>query len=145
MRELLTTYGHFEKMGEAKAWYDGYRFGGCEIYNPWSLLNYVDDGFTPRPYWLDTSSNDLVADAIARMTPRRREELADMFEKGERKVPCAVELGRCGTIQSNPEIIWSLLVHTGYLRDVKPDDTKAGYVLVDCAFKQGHEISWLAT
>ena len=93
MRELLTTYGHFEKMGEAKAWYDGYRFGGCEIYNPWSLLNYVDDGFTPRPYWLDTSSNDLVADAISRMTPRRCEELADMFEKGERKVPCAVELG----------------------------------------------------
>ena len=129
VRDLLATYDHPEKMDEAKAWYDGYCFGGCEIYNPWSLLNYVDDGFTPQPYWLDTSSNDLVADAISRMTPRRREELADMFEKGERKVPCARELGRYGTIQNDPEIIWSLLVHTGYLKVLSGPDENSKAVL----------------
>ena len=126
---LLTTYGHPEKMGEAKAWYDGYLFGGCEIYNPWSVLNYVRRGFKPEPYWLDTSSNDVVADALSRMTPRRREELADMFEKGKRKVPCARELGRYGTIQNNPEIIWSLLVHTGYLKPLSEPDGDSQAVL----------------
>ncbi len=109
--------------------YDGYCFGGSEIYNPWSLLNYVEDGFTPQPYWLGTSSNDLVADAISRMTQRRREELADMFEKGERKVPCAKELGRYGTIQNDPEIIWSLLVHTGYLKVLSGPDENSKAVL----------------
>ena len=116
VRELLATYGHPEKMDEAKAWYDGYRFGGREIYNPWSLLNYVDDGFTPKPYWTNTSSNDLVTDIVSRMTPKRREELADMFEKGEGVVPCSTELGPYGLVQDNPEIIWSLLVHTGYMK-----------------------------
>ena len=113
---MLATFGHPEKLPEAKDWYDGYRFGGEEIYNPWSLLNYVDDGFDARPYWTSTSSNDLVTEALLRMTPRRREELSDMFEKGERVVPCSRELGPYGLIQDNPEIIWSLLVHTGYLK-----------------------------
>ena len=113
---LLTVCGHPEKIGEAKDWYDGYRFGRSEIYNPWSLLNYVEDGFSPQPYWTSTSSNDLVADVISRMSPKRRGELSDFFEKGRRKVPCARELGPYGLVQDNAEIIWSLLVHTGYLK-----------------------------
>ena len=123
VRELLTTYGHPEKMAEAKAWYDGYRFGPSEIYNPWSVLNYVRRNFKPEPYWLDTSSNDIVADAIARMTPEMRDAFADFFEKGERKVPCAKELGPYGRIQDNPAVIWSLLVHTGYLKPLSAPDS----------------------
>ena len=120
---LLATYGHPEKMSEAKDWYDGYRFGGLEIYNPWSLLNYVDDGFTPKAYWTSTSSNDLVTDVLSRMTPRRRDELADMFENGECLVPCPGDLGPYGTIQNEPRRIWPLLVHTGYLKVLSgPDD-----------------------
>ena len=113
---MLVTFGHPEKLDEVKDWYDGYRFGPSEIYNPWSVLNYVDDGFKPRPYWTSTSSNDLVSDVMGRMTPRMRESLADFFEKKEARVPCALELGKYGTIQNNPQIIWSLLVHTGYLK-----------------------------
>ncbi len=124
VRGLLATYGHPEKMDEAKAWYDGYLFGGREMYNPWSLLNYVDDGFRPRPYWTSTSSNDLVSDVMARMTPRMRESLADFFEKKEARVPCALELGKYGTIQNNPQIIWSLLVHTGYLKVLAGPDSR---------------------
>ena len=120
---LLTYYGHPEKMDEAKAWYDGYVFGGREMYNPWSLLNYVQDGFKPQPYWTNTSSNDLVADVLAKMTPRMRVALADLFEKGERVVACPLELGPYGTVQNDPRRIWSLLVHTGYLKALTaPDD-----------------------
>ena len=121
--ELLSVYGHPGTIAEAKDWYDGYRFGPSEIYNPWSVINYVRHGFKPAPYWNSTSSNDLVADVLSRMTPRRREELSDMFEKGERVVPCAKELGPYGLIQDNPEIIWSLLVHTGYLKVLSGPDS----------------------
>ena len=113
---LLAYYGHPEKMDEAKAWYDGYLFGGREMYNPWSLLNYVQDGFKPMPYWTSTSSNDLVTDILSRMSPGERNALADLFEKGRRIVSCPVQLGPYGTVQDDPQKIWSLLVHTGYLK-----------------------------
>jgi hypothetical protein len=119
---MLATYGHPEKMEEAKAWYDGYKFGPSEIYNPWSLLNYVDDGFTSKPYWTSTSSNDLVSDALSRLTPKMRESLADFFEKGECLVPCPTDLGPYGTVQNEPRRIWALLVHTGYLKVLSGPD-----------------------
>ena len=122
VQDLLSCYGHPEKMDEAKAWYDGYLFGGREMYNPWSLLNYVQDGFKPQPYWTNTSSNDLVADVLSRMTPDMRDALADFFEKGALSVPCAKELGPYGTIQDSPKIIWSLLAHTGYLKVISAPD-----------------------
>ena len=124
VRGMLATFGHPEKFAEAKDWYDGYLFGGREIYNPWSLLNYVDDGFKPQPYWTSTSSNDLVTDAMSRMTPAMRNALADFFEKKEAKVPCSTDLGKYGTIQNNPQIIWSLLVHTGYLKVLAGPDSR---------------------
>lgn len=113
---MLATYGHPEKLEEAKKWYDGYRFGDAEIYNPWSILNYVDDGFKPKAFWANTSSNDLVSDIMSRYPGDVRDALIDFFEKGGRLVPCATELGRYGTVQNNPQILWSLLVHTGYLK-----------------------------
>ena len=122
VRGMLATFGHPEKFAEAKDWYDGYLFGGREMYNPWSLLNYVDDGFKPQTYWINTSSNDLVTDVISRMTPVMRDALADFFEKKEVTVPCSRELGKYGTIQNNPQIIWSLLVHTGYLKALSAPD-----------------------
>ena len=129
VRGMLEYYGHPEKMEEAKAWYDGYRFGRHGIYNPWSLLNYVADGFKPQPYWTSTSSNDLVTDALKRMTPAMRDALADFFEKRKSMVPCSKELGRYGTIQNNPDIKWSLLVHTGYLKVLSGPDPKGRHEL----------------
>ena len=122
--DLLSACGHPEKIAEAKDWYDGYRFGSSEIYNPWSVLNYARRHFVPEPYWMNTSSNDLVSDVMARMTPRMRDALADFFEKKKSQVPCVKELGKYGTIQNNPEIIWSLLVHTGYLKVLSGPDSK---------------------
>ena len=122
--DLLSACGHPEKIAEAKDWYDGYRFGPSEIYNPWSVLNYARRDFVPEPYWTNTSSNDLVSDVMARMTPRMRDALADFFEKKKSQVPCVKELGKYGTIQNNPQIIWSLLVHTGYLKVLEGPDSK---------------------
>ena len=123
VRGMLATFGHPEKIDEAKDWYDGYRFGGCEIYNPWSLLNYVDDGFTPKPYWLSTSSNDLVGDVLSRLSPEMRDTVANLLEKKEGEATISPDLGPYGLIQDNEEILWSLLVHTGYLKVTSGPDS----------------------
>ena len=123
VRGMLATFGHPEKIDEAKDWYDGYRFGGCEIYNPWSLLNYVDDGFTPKPYWLSTSSNDLVGDVLSRLSPEMRNTVANLFEKKEGEATLSPDLGPYGLIQDNEEILRSLLVHTGYLKVTSGPDS----------------------
>lgn len=60
MMDLCTYYGRSDKFDEAKEWYDGYRFGNAEVYNPWSALNYIKNGFEPKPYWSGTSSNDII-------------------------------------------------------------------------------------
>ena len=116
VRGMLATFGHPEKFNECKDWYDGYVFGGREIYNPWSLLNYVDDGFKPKAYWLGTSSNDLVTDVLSRLSPEMRDTVANLFEKKEGEATVSPDLGPYGLIQDNEEILWSLLVHTGYLK-----------------------------
>ena len=60
VKDLCSYYGHPEKFEEAKEWYDGYRFGDADIYNPWSLLTYIYNDFEPGTYWADTSGNDIL-------------------------------------------------------------------------------------
>ena len=64
VEEIARYYGREDKMPEIKSWYDGYDFGGREMYNPWSVLYYFDAKCKPRPYWLDTSSNDLINELV---------------------------------------------------------------------------------
>ena len=60
VKAMLKFYGHPEKFEECKEWYDGYRFGDSEMYNPWSVLCYVDRGFVPRPYWAGTGGDSVM-------------------------------------------------------------------------------------
>ena len=61
----LTAYtGYAGKNAELQAWYDGYRFGDADIYNPWSVLNYFSRGCRPGVYWANTASNLAVGDAV---------------------------------------------------------------------------------
>ena len=124
VKDLLSACGHSEKIDEAKDWYDGYRFGPSEIYNPWSVLNYARRGFEPKAYWLDTSSNDLVGDVLSRLSPEMRDTVANLFEKKMGVATVSPDLGPYGLIQDNEEILWSLLVHTGYLKVTAGPDSK---------------------
>ena len=121
--DLLSACGHPEKIAEAKDWYDGYRFGPSEIYNPWSVLNYARRDFEPKAYWLDTSSNDVVSDLLSRLSSEMRDTVANLFEKKEGEVTLSPDLGPYGLIQDNEEILWSLLVHTGYLKVTSGPDS----------------------
>ena len=116
VKDLLATYGHPEKLDEAKDWYDGYVFGGREIYNPWSLVNYVRQDFTPKPYWANTSSNDLVRTTVANLPRQERAKIENIIENGKGSLTIAPDLGPYGTVMNRVDAAFALLVHTGYLK-----------------------------
>lgn len=122
---MCREFGHPEKFTEAKEWYDGYRFGDADIYNPWSVLNYVGNGFVPGPYWAGTSGNSIIDDLIRMPDTGTYSRL--------------LTLGAGGTIASDitPRVtfadigdadrgIYSVLAFTGYLTAIRDS---AGYSL----------------
>lgn len=115
VRAITEYYGHPESFDEAKEWYDGYRFGNAEIYNPWSVLSYVKLGFVPGTYWAGTSGNSIVPDLVDRADQETRESLRILAEGGSIRWPVEpmvtfADLGVDGGA------IWSVMVMSGYLR-----------------------------
>ena len=113
---------------EVKYWYDGFVFGKCrDIYNPWSILNFLDTGCLGT-YWVNTSSNNLVSKLIR----EGNEEIKKKFEqllKGEHLWCPLDEQIVYNQLDNNEEAIWSLLVASGYLKVVSyetGEDAEAG-------------------
>ena len=118
VEEMARYYGREDKMPEIKAWYDGYDFGGREIYNPWSVLYYFDNDCIPQPYWLDTSSNDLINELVETLPFDMAETLESLLHGKARRVPMTRELGPYQFIRDTPQTLYALLVSTGYLKPV---------------------------
>ena len=118
--EMARYYGAEDKLPEIKAWYDGYDFGGTEIYNPWSVLRYFDCHCRPDAYWLDTSSNDLIA-AIVRDLPHDMVRTLEALLRDETpRVQMAKELGPYKDVMANKSSLYALLVSAGYLKIASP-------------------------
>ncbi len=116
VRTMAEYYGIPEKMEEIKRWYDGYNFGGTEIYNPWSVLNYFSRSCRPRAYWLDTSSNDLITELV-RTYPHDVKETFEKLLRDESVFVCmADELGPYRDILNRKDTLYALLVSAGYLK-----------------------------
>lgn len=120
MREILQTFS-LEQYAETIAkWYDGYRFGLTEIYNPWSVLNCIDsylqnDMVACEPYWSNTSSNRIVK----RLIEESNERTKSMVEELINGTPIHTQIFEdvtYGTIDVNQDYIWSFLLFTGYLK-----------------------------
>jgi hypothetical protein len=113
---LAKRCGRSDKMGDIRAWYNGYVFGGEVIYNPWSVLSFLDsfDG-QPRPYWLSTSSNDLVKELLERYALDLQPLFETLLAGGgfERVLEENVALNE---LHLRQDALWSLLVFSGYLR-----------------------------
>ena len=117
---MAEYYGVPEKVDEIRAWYDGYDFGGTEIYNPWSVLNYFKKNCRAAPYWLDTSSNDIITE-IVRDLPHDMAKTLEGLLKGENpRVPMAAELGPYKFIRRRPDALYALLLSAGYVKPVSP-------------------------
>ena len=114
--EMARYYGAEDKLPEIKAWYDGYDFGGTEIYNPWSVLRYFDCHCRPDAYWLDTSSNDLITEIVQELPFEMEVTLHKLMTGKSVLVPMAKELGPYKHIRDNENTLYTLLVSAGYLK-----------------------------
>ena len=116
VEEMARYYGREDKLPEIRSWYDGYVFGGREMYNPWSVLYYFNANCKPGPYWLDTSSNDIINELVEKL-PFDMVNTLEAVLKGEKPyVPMATELGPYQFIRENPATLYALLVSAGYLK-----------------------------
>lgn len=116
VRELCAAYGHEDKFDEAKMWYDGYRFGGADVYNPWSILNYIYRNFDPKAYWAGTSYNDIIDRMINGLDPSTF-TIFEKILKGERTAETlsdTVAYADIGT-DCDPSDLLSVMVMSGYL------------------------------
>ena len=119
VRQMMTYYGVESRFPTMKEWYDGYAFGGTEVYNPWSVINFMYDLYAdvnafPRPYWINTSSNDIIKDLIARADRETKRQIETLLAGGVLDIQVHEEV-TYGDMHSNGENLWNFLYFTGYL------------------------------
>ncbi|MDP4144943.1 MAG: AAA family ATPase [Bacillota bacterium] len=122
--EVIGILKDFEiefELEAVKKWYNGYVFGDNIIYNPWSILNFIDNGSELlKPYWINTSSNDLVKMLITKGGEYLKKELEDLI-KGNEIVKQVNEDISMEDIDKATESVWSFLLFSGYLKPVKKE------------------------
>ncbi len=106
VKKILSDYGLASKYNVAEEWYDGYRFGSKEIFNPWSLLNFVDSNAKPKAYWQATGSNSVIGDIVCGATDEIAEKLQKLLnaEKIETYIDTSVVYPE---IHDNPYSVFS--------------------------------------
>ena len=117
---MLADYGLEAHQAEAREWYDGYRFGNQDVYCPWDIINYVtelrsDPEAEPKPYWMNTSGNDMVRRLIAKAGDGTTQMEIERLIAGDTITKMINEQLTHSEIDENLENIWSLLYMTGYL------------------------------
>ena len=115
VKDMLRYYGKDDKYNELSEWYDGYRFGNTEIFNPWSVINYISDNCFPKAFWQSTGSNEIIGEIIQTATPEISEDLYKLL-CGE-KIAAYIDTGVIyPEVQNNPYSIYSFLLVAGYLK-----------------------------
>jgi len=122
VKAVCNEYGHPEKFYEAKEWYDGYRFGEADIYNPWSILNYIQEGFKPDTYWANTSSNSIINDMLSVADSTTMDNLRKLGS-GETVTHDVSASITFDDLNCNPDAIYSLMAVSGYLKSI-PEGNK---------------------
>lgn len=115
VRDMLAYYDYEDKYQEICEWYDGYRFGNSEIFNPWSVINYISDQCFPKAFWQSTGSNDIIGEIIGTATPEINENLYKLF-CGNTVTTYVDTSVIYPEVQSNPNSIYSFLLVAGYLK-----------------------------
>lgn len=118
VRDMLEYYGYLDKESELKDWYDGYLFGSTEIYNPWSVINYISKGCIPQAYWVNTGKNEILEDVLKAATDDITERLHALLQ-GERVVARIDQNVVYRSLSEDPANIYSMLLVAGYLKTSK--------------------------
>lgn len=120
VKAMLSYYGISDKEEELKDWYDGYLFGSEEIYNPWSVINYISKGCLPQAYWVNTGKNEILDDVLRVATDDITERLYDLLQ-GERVVARIDQNVVYRSLAEDSANIYSLLLVAGYLKTPKKE------------------------
>lgn len=134
--EILFYYGMDKEIMEVKDWYNGYIFGeGTIIYNPWSILNYVRQNKL-QPYWVNTSSNDIIRDILARTGEEVKKKLKLLIEgQGIEDVIINTDMNFRDIRGRNvitEDVVWNILLVSGYL---KPENLRLEEGRTRCTLK----------
>ena len=119
VESTMSYYGHEERYTDMKIWYNGYTFGDTEIYNPWSVIKFMydleaDGKAFPRPYWANTSSNNIVREMIKSADNKTREQVEELLNGGTLNIRVHEEI-TYEDINGIGENLWNFLYFTGYL------------------------------
>lgn len=114
-----------DKLPEIREWYDGYSFGGSEIYNPWSVIMYFDAKCKPAPYWVNTSGNGIIKYMLDKLDGRGREDLQSLMDGNaiSKQVQEGIIYEEIG---SNADDLYTMLLTTGYLKCTSSQDSLLG-------------------
>ena len=132
VQQMAAYYGVADKYAELCAWYDGYRFGRTEIFNPWSVINYFNNGCEPRAFWQTTGSNDIIGEIIGVADAEIYERLTSLVN-GKSFVTYIDTSVIYPQIKSNPSSIYSFLLVAGYLKVLKTVPAFSGDFMCEVA------------
>lgn len=132
VKDMLAYYEYEDKYQEILEWYDGYRFGNTEIFNPWSVINYISDQCFPKAFWQSTGSNDIIGEIIGTATPEITENLYKLF-CGNTITTYVDTSVIYPEVQNNPYSIYSFLLVAGYLKVAAKYPQNDGNYMCDVA------------
>ena len=117
--QMMRYYGVESRFSTMKEWYDGYMFGNKEVYNPWSVIKFLYDLYSdvhafPHPYWINTSSNDIVKDLIVRADRETKGQIETLLGGDTLDIQVHEEV-TYGDMHGSGENLWNFLYFTGYL------------------------------
>ena len=133
VKAMLTYYDLAAELPEVKRWYDGYLFNETEIYNPWSILKYVNDRKDKvtkfaLPYWSNTSSNSIIREMVGEADEMAKEDLETLMAGGTIEKPVHEEI-TYGDIHQSQDNLWNFLFFTGYLKKISERKDESGETL----------------
>lgn len=132
VKDMLRYYKKEEKFPEICEWYDGYRFGDTEIFNPWSVINYLSDDCFPKAFWQSTGNNEIIGEIIESATPEITEGLYKLL--CGKKITTYVDTSVIyPEVRKNPYSIYSFLLVAGYLKVAATYPQNDGNFMCDVA------------
>ena len=123
VREILRYYGHPEKLDEVREWYDGYRFGDAEVYNPFSIMMYIRNRFNPGLYWINSGGDGIVKSLLNRIDDANLSTITDLVTGNVARVRLYESLV-FKDVYTSDESLFSLMAMTGYLNAVPVGDRR---------------------
>lgn len=122
VKQMSEYYGSQDKYEEICEWYDGYRFGRTEIFNPWSVIGYFNNECIPKAFWQSTGNNDIISEILDNASDEIYDKLESLM-KGNSFIAHIDTSVIYPQIKNNPSFIYSFLLVTGYLRAVDTNQT----------------------